>query len=447
MRRMCRFGLILIVATAVALGCTAPRRVLQESPDERTNEVGQPSFFVDWAGFQGPDTLSRLEVYYQVFNFGLQFQKADSEYEAKYVFAVVVDDNDGKQVAAQEQERKVRTAEYGKTNSRFDYRTSQINFALRPGSYRILCSLKDLNSNAITNRDFNLKLRDFRSAQPTASDVEFAHAIDSAAPDSSVFRKGNMAVIPLPSRYYGDEDSVHLQYYFEVYPGRSDLKSVKVEAVIRSNLRGNLSRDTSTVVLNAPVIPQIRELSLDQLPAGEFNMDLKILGPRNRLLDERTESFSLQWTQDALLKHDYKTALAQLKYIDSTGEVKKMEKLRTYEERLAAFNAFWTQHDPTPGTRDNEAKREFYRRVSYASRMFGHLRQPGWRTDRGRIYIVYGEPDQIDDVPMAPNYLPYQVWHYYHQGPYRQFTFVDENEDGDYRLQYPYDGLGMRPNF
>ncbi|PWB72045.1 hypothetical protein C3F09_07210 [candidate division GN15 bacterium] len=176
-------------------------------------------------------------------------------------------------------------------------------------------------------------------------------------------------------------------------------------------------------------------------------MDLKILGPRNRLLDERTESFSLQWTQEALLRHDYKTALAQLRYIDSTGEVKKMQKLQTYDERLAAFNAFWAQHDPTPGTKENEAKREFYRRVAYANRKFAHMRQPGWRTDRGRIYIIYGEPDQIDDVPMAANYLPYQVWHYYHEGPYRQFTFVDENEDGDYRLQYPYDGLGMRPNF
>ena len=72
---------------------------------------------------------------------------------------------------------------------------------------------------------------------------------------------------------------------------------------------------------------------------------------------------------------------------------------------------------------------------------------PGWRTDRGRIYVKHGEPDEIDDYPFAPNSHPYQEWHYYHGGRYRKFTFLDENEDGDYRLIYPYDGLNLTPDF
>lgn len=48
---------------------------------------------------------------------------------------------------------------------------------------------------------------------------------------------------------------------------------------------------------------------------------------------------------------------------------------------------------------------------------------------------------------MSPDALPYQIWHYYREGAYRRFTFVDENEDGDYRLQFPYDGLNQRPDF
>ena len=71
----------------------------------------------------------------------------------------------------------------------------------------------------------------------------------------------------------------------------------------------------------------------------------------------------------------------------------------------------------------------------------------GWRSDRGKIYIQYGEPDQIDDYPVAINGKPFQEWHYYRHGSYRKFVFVDEYEDGDYRLQYPYDGLYQRPDF
>ena len=82
-----------------------------------------------------------------------------------------------------------------------------------------------------------------------------------------------------------------------------------------------------------------------------------------------------------------------------------------------------------------------------ANRMFTIMNLDGWRTDRGRILITFGEPDQIDDYPFVANRWPYQEWHYYQQGRYRKFVFVDINEDGDYRLQYPYDGLNQRPDF
>jgi hypothetical protein len=92
-------------------------------------------------------------------------------------------------------------------------------------------------------------------------------------------------------------------------------------------------------------------------------------------------------------------------------------------------------------------KEEFYRRVSFADRRFSILNRDGWRTDRGRIYITYGEPDQIDDNPMSLSSPPYQIWHYYRDGNYRRFAFLDDNNDGDYRLLYPFDGLNQRPDF
>ncbi|MCH7812627.1 MAG: GWxTD domain-containing protein [Planctomycetes bacterium] len=74
-------------------------------------------------------------------------------------------------------------------------------------------------------------------------------------------------------------------------------------------------------------------------------------------------------------------------------------------------------------------------------------RREGWETDRGRIYIIYGHPDQLEDWPYSPNARPYQEWHYYRDGRYKRFLFIDKNEDGEYRLAYPYDGLYQRPDF
>ena len=68
---------------------------------------------------------------------------------------------------------------------------------------------------------------------------------------------------------------------------------------------------------------------------------------------------------------------------------------------LFPYTTLFRSQDPTPGTFENEAKNEFYRRVAVANHNFSFLFGNGWRTDRGRIYIMYGQPDQIDDFPVV----------------------------------------------
>ena len=148
-----------------------------------------------------------------------------------------------------------------------------------------------------------------------------------------------------------------------------------------------------------------------------------------------------------MVKHDFNSALDQLAIIAQPGEIKKMKKIESVEKRMEAFRQFWKERDPSPGTARNEFQLEFYRRVNFANRHFGTMRREGWRSDRGRILIKFGEPDEIDDNPMSLTSPPYQIWHYYKIGQYRKFVFLDENEDGEYRLQFPYDGLDQNPDY
>jgi hypothetical protein len=75
-------------------------------------------------------------------------------------------------------------------------------------------------------------------------------------------------------------------------------------------------------------------------------------------------------------------------------------------------------------------------------------KRPGWRTDRGMIYIQYGEPDDVErhpfDMDGFPYNAPWQVWRYYSTN--REFVFVDRRGSNDYELQYPYDGEYWRRN-
>jgi GWxTD domain-containing protein len=139
-------------------------------------------------------------------------------------------------------------------------------------------------------------------------------------------------------------------------------------------------------------------------------------------------------------------------YIITKEERAAFERLETDDERAQFVEQFWLRRDPTPGTPENEFKEEHYRRIAKANLRFPTaLGTAGWRTDRGRIYIVYGPPDEIDDhsspgaynrpdnggAPNAPHSFPYIDWTYRYienVGTNVQMEFVDKNGSNDFRM-------------
>jgi GWxTD domain-containing protein len=117
-------------------------------------------------------------------------------------------------------------------------------------------------------------------------------------------------------------------------------------------------------------------------------------------------------------------------------------RLSKNEERDGFVERFWQRRDPTPGTSENEYKEEHYRRIAYANVHFGQA-FPGWESDRGRIYIVYGPPDRIQtesDRNGGDPGKPSESWHYHSIPGYGRdidLKFVDVCNCGDYRLETP----------
>jgi GWxTD domain-containing protein len=126
-------------------------------------------------------------------------------------------------------------------------------------------------------------------------------------------------------------------------------------------------------------------------------------------------------------------------YIISDEEKAAFEHLTSDEDRQHFVEQFWERRDPTPGTPENEFKEEHYRRIVFANKHFRTASgAPGWQTDRGHIYIVYGPPDEIDSHPKRPN-TAYGVeeWKYLKVegiGGEQLFSFFDRTGGGDFRL-------------
>ena len=136
-------------------------------------------------------------------------------------------------------------------------------------------------------------------------------------------------------------------------------------------------------------------------------------------------------------------------YIITGDEKKAFKALKTDEEREAFIENFWRRRDPNPDTEENEYREEYYERIAYANEHFASG-IPGWKTDRGRIYIAYGKPDSIESHPSGGNYdrpsyegggstttYPFEVWFYRHLegvGSGIEVEFVDPTGTGEYRI-------------
>lgn len=143
--------------------------------------------------------------------------------------------------------------------------------------------------------------------------------------------------------------------------------------------------------------------------------------------------------QDALpLSEEHRKWLEQeVLYIISDREKDAFERLQSEAEREAFIAAFWRRRDPEPLTPENEYRREHYERIAYAnSRLGGETAMPGWMTDRGRIWIQLGEPDERETFAAVPGLYPTELWFYLqndeHLLPPLYILFFQEHNAGPF---------------
>jgi GWxTD domain-containing protein len=150
------------------------------------------------------------------------------------------------------------------------------------------------------------------------------------------------------------------------------------------------------------------------------------------------------------LKKAYKDWLEKdVAYIITDEERKAFKKLETDDEREHFIEEFWRRRDPDPDTDENEYREEYYERIAYANEHYASG-IPGWKTDRGRIYIMYGKPDELETHPSGGTYnretyegggststYPFERWFYRYLpgvGSGIEIEFVDPTGSGEYRI-------------
>ena len=166
-------------------------------------------------------------------------------------------------------------------------------------------------------------------------------------------------------------------------------------------------------------------------------------------LSKKEEKRRLKRLQDELRGPFKKWMREDVRYILTEGEKKAFVRLTTDEERENFIEQFWLRRDPTPDTVENEYREEHYRRIAWSNERYASG-IPGWKADRGRIYITFGPPDEVQSHPAGGSYqrpyeegggftstYPFEIWRYrWIEGVGQEvlIEFVDPTMTGEYRM-------------
>ena len=389
-----------------------------------------------------------LDVYTSIPNTSLRFLARQGGFEASYGLTVQVFelDGEGRQqglVVSRTFEREVSAADYDETQDADREDRAIQSLDVPPGRYAITVAVEDAASGRALSREIGHRVRDLRGDAVTLSDPLLLSAYDPAGGSST----------PVVGATVSTEMDAFWVTYDLYAPAETDLQVTYVvteQSSVRERpsfgaLLGLAPRQqaeigtpvavTEALSVEAGRTPAAFRIETEALQVGDYTLTVRLADAEGTPIAEADKPFSVRWMGLDSQIADLDEAIAQLRYLARPAELRAIRNAPTPEAQRRQFLAFWAERDPTPGSPRNESMEQYYFRVAYANDRYSRFHDRGWSTDRGEVFIRFGEPDYIENHPFDYGTRPYQIWTY--QGRGRRFIFVDETGAGDFQLLVP----------
>ncbi len=397
-----------------------------------------------------------IETYIEVYANSIQFSKPDNGVRSSQVEVIQIlkkEDsivNFSKTILKSEIINENDFSENLLEVKRFQIKNKEI--------YTLEVSIKDLNiPNAEEQVVTRKVLSNYSEMHCEISDIQL---VSSFAPtsDVNVLSKSGYDLVPLISDFFSPEYE-KLVYYFEVYNTIPHFEEDKfiVSHYIESKLTNNIVGNYGKMKRESPqeVIPILHVFDIKNLPSGDYNLVAEVRNKENELVVQKKISFTrlnleADLSQDNLNSVNYEGTFVEKMMSDSLNEyiyclfpiVSDMEN-RMIDNQVKKYNdtlkrqfiySFWANMNSKDPQKEWETYKE---QVDLVNQMFGTTVRQGYETDRGRVYLKYGPPFNVEDRPNEPSSYPYQIWHYYKIGKFNNKRFVFYQPDlvtNDYML-------------
>jgi GWxTD domain-containing protein len=286
------------------------------------------------------------------------------------------------------------------------------------------------------------------------SDIELCTSIQNSDNKQSMFYKNTLEVIPNPGRLYGSGLPI-LYYYATVYNLRAS--GLGGNVVVRTDV---LNAAGIVIITKDKVKPrvynssvEIGTMNLSAVKTGTYEFRISLLDTINTLLATTSKRFfvykigstpdsavtvignEMSASKYAVLSMDEVDRLfSQARYIASATEKEQYQALTDLKVKQKFLYDFWRRRDANMATPFNEIEEQYYQRIERANTEFTSGFKKGWESDRGRVLVLYGNPDEVEHLENTSESNPYEIWHYHNLQGGVIFVFVDRDGMGNPQL-------------
>jgi GWxTD domain-containing protein len=322
-------------------------------------------------------------------------------------------------------------------------------YTLRCGSYRV--SILGVDVFDRSRRDSSLFIVNIMKRPNTIalSDIELCSNITESSDQKDIFYKNTYRVIPNPNCVYGSTTFPLVFTYMEFYNLKTGMTyAIKAQIVdskgIVQKQRTHLRR------FSMPNIVDVTTLNVTSISSGKYKYEVILsdtLG--NEIAKSQRPIFlynpNVQSSQATTLSErsaeyagfsldELAEEFRRAKYVTQSEDTKTFDKLTTLEARQEFLQTFWARVEKEELGGSNLTRSIYLQRVLTANQRYRTYAKEGWRTDQGRVLILYGEPDEIERFSNSSDSKPYEIWNYHQLEGGVEFVFIDITGFNEYIL-------------
>ena len=411
---------------------------------------GEFALNVDYAKFHNNDQSGYLEIYYGFHPSLLTYQLVEEKYVAGVQLTTRFLNNETQQLVINERSLlPVTETDTSATTFKFPF-VSQAGYAIPFGDYTLeVVAADSLNPSRRDSVSFIVHIDKYNRDKVVCSDLELCSKINSSHRTDNPFFKNSLEVVPNATIIFGVTAYPVLFHYLELY-NLNPAETYTVKTVVTDFQKRVIRESSKSRKFGVENAVEVGTTPVTSIFSGKYLLRILIADKSGKELARVEKAFFIYnphlQAPELTAQGDQAGELAGLsekeltgeflkaKYIASEDEIKTFNLIDTESGKREFLTRFWIKAAKGRPGKLPIRRIDYLKKIDQANDWYAEMGKDGWQTDRGRVFILYGKPDDLERFPSMGESKPYEIWRYHSIENGVEFVFINRLGYGHFEL-------------